>query len=141
MFWEISFGEIKPIHSFYSKATVFRAVRALDCPPEYCVQYTPVGVDTPNRPQPVKWVKHWTIWYTCINDWGKSGAVALQERCKVVWGDYPGVDMVNMGIFPLKDFGPPPSQKCAKLKLIVYIDIVAHALYSYARKSVESESI
>ena len=46
------------------------------------------------------------------------------------------------GIFPLKDFGTPhpPSQKCAKTQIIVYIDIVLHALYSYARKPVESES-
>ena len=48
------------------------------------------------------------------------------------------------GIFPLKDFGTPhptPLSKVCKTQIIVYIDIVAHALYSYARKPVESESI
>ena len=46
------------------------------------------------------------------------------------------------GIFPLKDFGPPPPlSKVCKTHNMLYIDIVAHALYSYARKPVESESI
>ena len=47
----------------------------------------------------------------------------------------------NLGFSHLRILDPPPLSKVCKTQIIVYIDIVAHALYSYARKPVESESI
>ena len=52
------------------------------------------------------------------------------------------IPATKSGIFPLRILDPhPPLSKVCKTHNMLYIDVVAHALYSYARKPVESESI
>ena len=51
-------------------------------------------------------------------------------------------DSEILGFSHLRILDPhPPLSKVCKTHNMLYIDIVAHALYSYARKPVESESM
>ena len=52
------------------------------------------------------------------------------------------IPATKSGIFPLRILDPhSPLSKVCKTHNMLYIDVVAHALYSYAHKPVESESI